>query len=242
LANGTKVWSQNVGLVEERPVVDGTRVYVPVSDGRLVALILETGQPIWEFDVGIKPTEPLIFQDKVYIGSAAKRFCSIEAKNGVEAWCFPIGAGIVGQAAADEPHVYFVALDNLLRAHDRRTGAIKWKKDLKYRPSSGPSLVGNTVCAPGASTRVLQAFESQGGSPGPQLTLTDELVQVPLVIASEDRPTTLAAVSGGLKNVWKLTLAVQPPPPLPKLRIGPVTVLPGQAVPRGALQVPRGLS
>jgi hypothetical protein len=242
VADGAKVWSQNVGLVEERPVVEGTRVYVSVSDGRLIALMLETGQAIWEFDVGIKPTEPLIFQDKVYVGSAAKRFCSIEARNGIEVWCFPIGAGIVGQAAADESHVYFVALDNLLRAHDRRNGALKWKKDLKYRPSSGPALVGSTVCAPGASTRVLQAFESQGGSPGAQLTLTDELVQVPVFIASEERRTTLAAVSGGLKNVWKLTLAVQPPPPPPKLRVAPVTVLPGQVVPRGSLQVPRGLS
>jgi hypothetical protein len=117
---------------------------------------------------------------------------------------------------------------------------LKWKKDLKYRPSSGPSLVGNTVCAPGASTRVLQAFESQNGSQGPQLTLTDELVQVPLFMVSpDDRPAAVAAVSGGLKNVWKLTLAVQPPPPLPKLRIAPLTVLPGQAVPRGSLQVPR---
>jgi outer membrane protein assembly factor BamB len=242
VADGSKVWSQNVGLVEERPVVDGTRVYVPASDGRLIALMLQSGEAIWEFDAGIKPTEPLIFQDRVYVGSAAKRFCSIDARNGQEVWCFGIGAGIVGKAAADESHVYFVALDNLLRAHDRRNGSIKWKNDLKYRPSSGPSLVGSTVCAPGASTRVLQAFETQTGSAGPQLTLADELVQVPLFVTSDERPTTLAAVSGNLKNVWKLTLAVQPPPPPPKLRIGPVTVLPGQVVPRGSLQVPRGLS
>jgi len=242
VADGTKAWSQNVGLVEERPVVDGTRVYVPASDGRLIALMLESGVAIWEFDVGIKPTEPLIFQDRVYVGSAAKRFCSIEARNGQEVWCFAIGAGIVGKAAADESHVYFVALDNLLRAHDRRNGARKWKVDLKYRPSSGPSLVGHTVSAPGASTRILQAFETTTGSPGPQLALADELVQVPVFVTSDERPTTLAAVSGNLKNVWRLTLAVQPPPPPPKLRVAPVTVLPGQVVPRGSLQVPRGLS
>jgi outer membrane protein assembly factor BamB len=240
VADGAQVWSRNVGLVEERPVVDGTRVYVPISDGRLVALILESGDAIWEFDVGIKPTEPLIFQDRVYLGSAAKRFCSVHARNGLEDWCFTVGAGIVGRAAADASHVYFVALDNLLRAHDRRTGARKWTKDLKYRPSSGPSLVGTTVSAPGSSTRVLQAFESQSGNPGAQLKLADEVVQVPAFIASDDRPTALAAVSGGLKNVWKLTLAVQPPPPPPNLPVGPVTVLPGQVVPRGALRVPPG--
>lgn len=240
LADGEKVWTQNIGLVEERPVVDGTRVYVPVSDGRLVALILESGQPIWEFDVGIKPTEPVIFQDRVYVGSAAKRFCSVVARNGLEHWCFPIGAGIVGRAAADASHVYFVALDNLLRAHDRRSGALEWKKDLRYRPSSGPSLVGTTVSAPGASTRVIQAFESQTGTPGAQLTLADEVVQVPVFVSSDQRPTALAAVSGGLKNVWKLSLAVPPPPPPPKLPVAPVTVLPGQVVPRGALRVPPG--
>ena len=34
-----------------------------------------------------------------------------------------VGAAVIGRAAADDTHVYFVALDNLLRAHDRKNGA-----------------------------------------------------------------------------------------------------------------------
>ena len=236
VADGEKIWTRNIGVVEERPVVDGTRVYAAVSDGRLIALILESGDPIWEFDAGIKPTEPLIFEDRVYVGSAAKQFCSVVARTGLEAWCYPIGAGVVGQPAADALHVYVVALDNQLHTHDRRNGSRKWKKDLGYRPTAGPMLTGTTISAPGA-TRVLKAFDSRTGDAGPQLTLADEVVQVPVLITADDRPTMLAVVSGGLKNVWKLTLAVAPPPPPPNLPVGPVTVLPGQVIPRGALRV-----
>lgn len=235
LSDGEQLWTRNLGVVEERPVVDGTRVYASVSDGRLVALILESGDPIWEFEAGIKPTEPLVLQERVYVGSAAKRFCSVVARDGTEDWCYPIGAGIVGQAAADDEHVYVVALDNQLHAHDRRNGARKWKKDLRYRPTAGPTLTGSTISAPGA-TRVLQAFEAKTGQPGPQLPLAEEVVQVPAFILVPGQPARLALLSGGLKNIWKLTLAISPPPPPPKLPVGPVTLLPGQVIPRGELR------
>ena len=49
-------------------------------------------------------------------GSAASSWRAAEDEDD---WCFQVGAAVIGRPAADATHVYFVALDNLLRAHDR---------------------------------------------------------------------------------------------------------------------------
>ena len=163
--DGTRVWSRETGVVEQRPAVAGTRVYVPAADGRIVALELASGEPVWEFDVGIRPTEPLVYGDRLFVGSAGKRLCSLflDVRPRRDDWCFnDVGAVIVGRPAADETHVYFAALDNLLRAHDRKNGAYRWKKDLKYRPSAGPLLVGKSLAVPGSVPRV-DVFDTAKG-------------------------------------------------------------------------------
>jgi len=236
LVDGTKSWTRDIGLVEQRPAAQDARVYVPAADGRLVALDLSSGNPLWEQDVGIKPGEPLVYGDRVFVGSAAKRFCSLRAQNGTEDWCFLVGAAVIGGSAADASHVYFVALDNLLRAHDRSNGALRWKQDLHYRPSAGPSLVGQSVSAPGPSRR-LQAFSAATGVLTAELTLPD--VPVFIVYAGAG-PTKLAAITGGLQNLWTLSLAGPPPPALPSPRVAPVTELPGLVIPPGAPPVPPG--
>ena len=131
VADGTQVWSRETGLVEQRPAVAGARVYIAAADGRVIALELSSGEPAWEYDVGIKPSEPLVYGDRVLLGSAGKQFCSLylDGRKEPKDWCFFVGAAVVGRAAADATHVYYVALDNLLRAHDRKNGAYRWKRD-----------------------------------------------------------------------------------------------------------------
>ena len=69
------------------------------------------------------------------------------------------------------------------------------------------------------------------GAAASPLALTDPLVYAPVFVFATDKTSTrLAVLSGNLENVWKLTLAGPPPPPLPKLTVGPVTVMPGTPV------------
>ena len=132
--------------------------------------------------------------------------------------------------------MYFVALDNQLHAHDRNNGARRWKKSLGYRPSSGPSIVGRTVSAPGREAK-LQAFDTVTGAPGAQLTLPATMVEPPVLFPSVNGgPVRVAALGGGLENIWKLTAAWPPPPPVPDLKTVPLTELPGRVVP---LEPPR---
>jgi outer membrane protein assembly factor BamB len=242
LADGVKTWTnEGVGAVEQRPAVAGVRVYVPAADGRIVALELGSGTQVWEHQVGIKPTEPLVVGDRIYVGSGAKWFYCLRALDGKENWVVDVGAAVAGAAVADEQHVYFVAFDNLLRAHDSRSGNRKWRAELKNRPSAGPVLVGTNVTAPSKAS-ALEAFNTTTGKPAGNFTLPEALVDVPVFIVPPDgKPAKVLVLAGGLKNVWTLTLAESPPPPLPVLRVTPLSVLPGQAIPRGALPVHPGL-
>jgi len=243
VADGARVWARETGAVEQRVAVEGTRVYVPAADGRLIALDLASGEPAWEFDIGINPTEPLVYGGRVFVGSGAKRFCSLFVESGRKRrddWCSSVGATIIGRPAADETHVYFTALDNLLRAHDRKNGAYRWKKDLRYRPSAGPLLVGASIAVPGSVPRV-DVFETDKGTSTMQLTLATKLVTAPLLIdASDGAPARIAGVTGGLANVWNVTLAGPAPPAVPSLPIAPLTELPGSVIPIGKPPVPPG--
>jgi outer membrane protein assembly factor BamB len=239
VADGSRTWSRDVGVIEQRSAISDGRVYVPVSDGRLLVLDLASGEPVWEReDVGIKPTEPLVEDDRVIFGTAAKKFCSLRRDTGVEQWCFTIGAGLVGAPVSDGTRVYVVALDNQLYAHDRSSGNRRWKRSLGYRPSAGPTLIGRTVTAPGREAK-LQAFDALTGSPGAALALPATMVEAPVFIPpAENGLVRVAALGGGLENVWKLTLAWPPPIKAPEMKVESLSELPGRAVPIGTPRVP----
>jgi outer membrane protein assembly factor BamB len=230
VSDGTERWSADLGVIEERPAFEGLHMYVPVRDGQLVALIVESGKELWRQDVGIKPTEPLVYGDRIFIGSAAKIFWCLRILDGSEDYRVPVGAAVLGRAAADARHVYYTAFDNLLYAHERRRGERRWKQDLKYRPSAGPTLIGDSVTAPGMVS-TLQSFHGTTGKPTTgQLVFTEKLATVPVFF---DTPagSHVAVVTGGLNNVWALTLSGPPPVTVPALQVLPLTVLPGTSLP-----------
>lgn len=243
LADGTLAWtSKPIGPIEQRSTASENWVYVPVADGRIVALDMSTGAQIWETSkIGIKPAEPLVAGDRLFAGSEAKQFCSFRLTDPDDnPWCFAVGAPIVGRPAVDARRVYFVALDNQIWAHDLRNGARQWKADLKYRPSAGPTVIGETVTAPGR-TKKLVAFDVTSGQPaGPELAV-DEYIVAPVVFvpASEGVPVRAAVLFGELTKDWKLMLAGPPPPVLPSIKVEPLTTLPGRVVRRVDAPVPR---
>jgi outer membrane protein assembly factor BamB len=233
--DGTPRWTRDdLGTVEQRPALEGAHMYVPAADGRLVALTVNDGKTVWSREVGIKPTEPLIYGDRIFIGSGAKFFYCLKMQDGEPDWLYEVGAAVFGRAAADVKHVYFVAYDNLLRAHDRRRGQLVWKKPLKYRPSAGPTIVGNNVSAPGVTTE-LTAVNTLTGKPIGELKLGDRIAVVPVFMDAPNGTTNLAAITGSLDNKWTLTLTGPPPMAPPSVPVVPLTVLPGQVVRPGAL-------
>jgi hypothetical protein len=237
----TAGWAKSLGVVEERSAINANWLYVPVADGRIVALDLSTGVRIWETDrIGIKPAQPTVAGDRLFAGSEAKRFCSFRTTDGERLWCQDeIGAPTVGAPAVDASRVYIVALDNQIWVFDRRDGGREWKKDLGYRPSAGPAIVGTTVSAPGKTKKVI-AFDVATRKEAAHLAVSEDLVFPTVFIPpSEGLPLRVAVLYGGLNNEWKLTLAGPPPPALPSITVEPLTTLPGRVVRLPAGRAPR---
>ena len=64
----------------------------------------------------------------------------------------------------DEKRVYFVALDNVLRGHNRNNGSMLWKRVLPMRPFTGPLLSGQTLIMAGVASE-LRAYNTIDGKP-----------------------------------------------------------------------------
>lgn len=226
LTDGAKVWGQKVGAVEQRPTIEGDRLYVPAADGRLLALDLESGALQWERQLSASPTEPLALADRVYLG-AGRNFICLRTRDGVIDWQWEtIGAPIVGAPAVDGQHIYMTAMDNLLRAMDRVSGNNRWKADLGYRPEAGPTVIGTTVAVPGRSASI-KGFDTRTGRPAVQLALPDQMIVQPMFFVGSEGRQLIAAVTANLKGENKLTLAGSV---LPFLPIAPLATLPGTAL------------
>jgi outer membrane protein assembly factor BamB len=238
VSDGTERWSIELGKIEERPAFEGLHMYVPVADGQLVALVVESGKELWRQDVGIKPTEPLVYGDRIFIGSAAKVFWCLKMLDGREDWKFDVGAAVLGRPAADARHVYYVAFDNLLRAHERRKGERRWKQDLQYRPSAGPTITGSGVSAPGMWS-TLQSYDAITGKPtAGRIQFGEKLATVPVFIDTP-KGQLMAAVTGNLNNQWSVMLMGPPPATAPAIPVHPLTELPGTPIRLIPVTIPR---
>ncbi len=88
------------GVVNRGLALYHNKVYVPVNDGRLVALDAETGKPVWEARVAYPQQDqtltiaPRIAKGKVIVGAAGGDrptrgfFAAYDAETGREAWKF----------------------------------------------------------------------------------------------------------------------------------------------------------
>jgi outer membrane protein assembly factor BamB len=211
-ADGEKIWTHATGLVSERPAIDGDRLYLPIAEGRLLALDLKTGNTHWDQPVGGSPTEPLAYGDRIYLGSDTKRFMCLRAASGREDWHHEVGIRIIGPAAADEGQVYFTAMDNILRALSRGNGGQRWRFPLTYRPSKGPVVMGGQVGVPGITVE-LTGVNAMSGRPTGKLTLPAQLAIGPSFVApiGTDGLPAVVSITGGLTPQWTLSVSVPPP-------------------------------
>jgi len=229
-ADGTKVWSRTTGPQRERATIEGDHLYLPLDDGRLLALDLPTGADRWSRHFTGPLSEVLAFPDRVYLASGDNYFYCLEAANG--AWTFSggwrarIGAALRGRPAATDARVFTASMDNTLRAFDRRDGALRWQQSLPFRPSAtGPVVIGSALVAPGPAAE-LRAYSVDTGAPIGQIALSAE-PSVPPAFATVGSQTIMAAVTGSLNEKVMLVLTEAP---LPQIQILPLTAIPGVIV------------
>jgi len=187
--DGQLIWSRDVGSpAHALPALAEDRVYVPTGDGRVVALRVDTGAPVWEQRLGGPPGDILALPDRVYVGSEDNYFYSLATKDGRVDWRWRTGGDVIGLPVVDEHRVYFVALDNVLRALNRDSGVQQWMRALPLRPITGPTKAGSTIVVTGLAPS-LRVFSLSDGAAAGEIPATPEVGAPPYVF--EDAVTKL---------------------------------------------------
>lgn len=196
-ATGAVMWKQALGAAASvQPTAADGHVYVALEDGRVVALALESGKTAWEAKLPARGTTIHPLDDRIFVGGSDKFFYCLAAESGTTKWRWRTGGTIIGTVAVDADRVYFVALDNVLRALDRSNGSQIWKTSLTHRPTGGPYLTARLLLVPGISAEV-PAFQSFDGSAAGTAELAGEPAAPPsLLPAAGDKLGRLLAISG----------------------------------------------
>ncbi len=181
-ADGQQIWRRALGSpMRGRAAGDGDhRLFIVLRDGRTVALDLNTGAPLWTMELGGELSDPLAYQGRVYVGSTTNFFYALDAANGRVHWKWRAGGDVAGPSAADADRVYFVSLDNVLRAVSRGGGNQQWRKDVPTRPAVGPMLAGDTVIIAGVAPE-LDGFNVVDGAAAGQYLADGEFAGPPLL-------------------------------------------------------------
>jgi outer membrane protein assembly factor BamB len=217
-ADGHVMWQRETESPPHGPpaIVSG-RVYLPTADGRVIARDLENGAPIWERKVGGLPNEILALGERVYAGSTDTFLYCLLAKDGRIDWRWRTGGDIVGAPVADARSVYFVSLDNVVRALNQVSGSQHWIKALPFRATSAPQLAGGTLVVSGQSP-ALKTFSAKDGAPGADIAAGEDVAAPPRVL--QDPATGLPMLVVVTRNITKgdsVTLNVRStePPVIP---------------------------
>ena len=161
--DGELIWRHDVkSPAHASPALAADRVYIPTTDGRIVALRVENGEPLWERRLGGAANDILALDERLYAGSQDNFFYCVMTRDGRVDWRWRTGGDVIGKPIADERYVYFVALDNVLRAMNIVTGGQQWMRPLPIRPAFGAAKAGSTIVVAG-QTATVYAFNIKDG-------------------------------------------------------------------------------
>lgn len=222
--DGEVLWQTALGAVVQTPPAPALdALYLGLADGRVVAVALATGAPQWTRQLEGAVTGLRALDDQLVVGTTGRAVHSLDLRNGRTRWRWRTGGPAVGAAAADDKRIYFVAFDHLLRAVDRRSGNLRWRRPLAHRPAGSPLVAGGVVLVPSLSTEIA-VFDAVTGTPAPAIAAAGEVAGETLVrVGGPVVGTRLLAVSSE-GRLLAFAPRVEPPP-------APLDALPGQAVP-----------
>jgi hypothetical protein len=212
-SDGQRIWSRNLeSPAHAAPALAADRVYVPTIDHRIVALSVASGEVAWERRLGGAPNEILAVEDRLYAGSLDNWFYCVMAADGRVDWRWRTGGDIIGKPVADDRYVYFVALDNVLRAMNRVTGGQQWMRPLPFRPAWGPVKAGSTIIV-GGKDPPLRVFNLKDGVAAGTLTgVAPQPEAPPAADAPADSTDKAAPKKGALPFLALADAEVEAPP------------------------------
>lgn len=228
-ADGRLVWRQPVGATSPHAAVPGgeAALYFSLSDGRVLALALETGARLWERQFPGTLSPPAAARDRVLVGSTDNFAYALDPESGREAWKWRNGGDVIG-IAVDGELVYIASLDNILRAVNRGNGNQRWRKPTGTRPVLPPRAFGGIAVLPGLMPAITVFVGETGAVMGTHAAQGD-LVGPPLMDPAP-HPFRVAFVTitreGVVEALRPAAMMFRETAPVP------VAVLPGRAVAR----------
>ena len=222
-SDGQLIWRRDIGApAHAPPTLAADRVYVPTHDGRVVALRVDTGAPVWEHRLGGAANEILALDERLYFGSKDRFFYCLNTSDGKEEWRWRTGGDAIGRPLVDERTVYFVALDNVLRALNRNSGVQRWKSPLPLRPGSGPAKAGDTIVVAGIAPTLLGynamdgkaagALPTNGEIAAPLHVFNDSMRPLPVLIVLTRDIAKGATVTALMRSIEPAIVAIAPLP------------------------------
>jgi len=223
-SDGAVVWRQSLGSAAHAPpALAADRVYIPTGDGRVVALRVDTGARLWEHRLGGAANEILALDERLYVGSTDNFLYCLKTEDGEQAWRVRTGADVIGLPVIDEHAVYFVSLDNVLRALNRSNGNQRWKRALPLRPTSGPIRAAQALLVTGVAEK-LPAYGAGDGTPAGDVAPGGEIAAPPhvLTLPGTYGPVVIVVTRDIVKGatVKALTRSIEP------LIVTPIGALP----------------
>jgi len=179
---GRPLWTRDLGAaLRPGAAMTGDRLYALLEDGRVSALTLDRGEPLWEQKLEARGTALTALDDRLFVGAEDRFFYCLSTTDGKVKWRWRAGGAILGTPLVDGDAVYFLALDNMLRALNYGNGHQRWKRGLSFRPVGGPVLASGLLFVPGLAPE-LPAFRAATGAPAGKVIVGDELVAPPLLL------------------------------------------------------------
>jgi outer membrane protein assembly factor BamB len=138
------------------PVIRDNTVYAGLSNGRVVALDLNSGQVRWEARIAIPQGDseierivdvngsPLVMNNEIYAISYQGRLLRMDRSSGRPQWAFKASSD--GGLSEGFGNVYFTADDGSIFAVNRDSGSLTWQQTLlANRQLSSPTAFSNYV-------------------------------------------------------------------------------------------------
>ncbi len=194
-----------------------------LRDGRIAALAIDSGIAAWASPLNEPVTGMLALEDQLLVGSRKNVIHSLSLSTGRVRWTQRAGADTAGAPVADDKLIYFAALDNMLRALDRRNGNLRWSRSLPSRPAAGPLRTGDVVLVPFVTTDI-GAFTATTGAPAFTIRAVGEIGGVPFIRESVPPTAPLLVAMSREGALQGFAPRIEPPPvplgELPGVKVG----------------------
>lgn len=142
-------WQAGLGApVYTTPAAAGNMVYVPTTQGTLLAVDARSGAEVWRFDTNdttVRIASPAVSGDVIYFGASDALVRAISTDYGAPVWRAGVEAAVSAQPLVAGGYVYVGTMQNRLIALDFETGGEIWSTELRGRIKSGMAPAGDGI-------------------------------------------------------------------------------------------------